>query len=173
MNYLPTKTRFFALAAIVAVSFALSACATGPSPRTLVNNDLVGTHTVQYELKKRAVGTSGKFLKSLAESDDDKILYDLWIRVCDINSQDEQVNCQSSTVIEALDMNPGSGSYDLLAARTITTMFWHKENVFYIGYTDPNPKVRRCYVKQNNAMTCQDQADLNSMLTKRVGGRNK
>ena len=173
MNSLPDMTRTLAFAAIVAVSFALSACATGPSPRTLVNNDLVGTHTVQYELKKRALGTSGKFLKAMSDSEDDKILYDLWIRVCDINGQDEQVNCQASTVLEALDMNPGSGSYDLLAARTITTLFWHKENVFYIGYTDPNPKVRRCFVKQNNAMTCQDQADLNSMLTKRVGGRNK
>jgi hypothetical protein len=162
----------FALAAVVAASFALSACATGPSPRTLVNNDLVGTHTVQYELQKRAPGTGAQFLKAMSEDDDD-VLYDLWVRVCDISQEDEQVNCQSSTVLEALDMNPGSGRYDYLAGRTITTMFWHKENVFYIGYTDPNPKVRRCYVKKNNAMACKDQGNLNSMLTETVGGRQK
>jgi hypothetical protein len=174
MNSLPTIKRTFALAALIAVSFAFSACATGPNPRTLVNNDMVGTHTVQYELQKRAPGTGAQFLKAMSEDDgDDDILYDLWVRVCDISQEDEQVNCKSSTVLQALDMNPGSGTYDLLAGRTITTMFWHRENVFYIGYTDPNPKVRRCYVKKNNAMTCKDQGNLNSMLTKTVGGKMK
>jgi hypothetical protein len=185
------QTRSWAILSVVTASAVfLSGCALlmsgeAPPKRRVTNIDYVGQQSVKYLVNKYTATTKEqKSTKEVLESGEAETvqttLYNLSVEICDIDANRDEANCDSTNVLQAINLTPPATSSEeeeyvpVPNERYVTSLYWYNPQTLYVAYLDvgknvregsgPTPRVKECTVQANNSLSCSSADDVNSKL---------
>lgn len=170
---------------LLAGAFALIGCASTPPTQSMVNADFVGDRTAKYMLLnpgKSEEQATFEFVNNMLSDEDIESLeeYHFVVQLCDVQ-EDEEVNCQETTVLENVTTSPNPGEdEEIVADRELTSIFWYDADTLFLSYLEDaslsagheadmmapglQPKVTMCHARDDNTMRCSEEQEIADML---------
>ncbi len=168
------------IAMVVMVAMLAIGCVIPPA-QTMVDTDFVGERTVEYLLVdplRESVEDQEdpSFFSMLLAADEERNPnYYFAVRICDVGTDGQQANCETSEVLRNVRL-PGESvevdEEDDDSARQVSTVFWYDAETLFVSYEDYvpglqvsfRPRVQKCSLVSGNRLECSDQHDLDDKL---------